>query len=108
MIPKSLQKDLPFTSKPKDDKARVEGINKKRKLHVGKTVLREPKERKIKAMLNILGRAQNERDEKRKEQSRIRRENYAKKLLAKQKQHQRSTKDVRKRIYANLQKESSK
>ena len=107
-IPRSLQKELPFKSKPKDEQVRVEGKNKKRKLNLGRAVVREPKERKIVQLLNVLGRAQNERDEKRKEASRIRRENYAKKLMEKRKTHQRSTKDMRKKIYANLQRESSK
>jgi len=103
-IPKSLQRELPFKSKPKEDKVRVEGVNKKRKLKVGKAVLLEPKERKVTQLMNILGSAQNEKDEKRKEKARARAAGYIKRRAAQEEAKKRDGK-TGKRIHANLLKE---
>ena len=71
--------ELPFQSQPKDQKARIEGVNKKRK--IDKAVISEPGEQKVKKLLNILGHEKNARDQKRKEASKIRAENYRKELI---------------------------
>ena len=71
--------ELPFQSQPKDQKARIEGVNKKRK--IDKAVISEPGEQKVKKLLNILGHEKNARDQKRKDASKIRAENYRKELI---------------------------
>ena len=71
-------------------------------------VIRESKERKIDQLFNILGHAMNERQAKRKADSLARKAKYQAQIEKAQMKRQRQNKQLKKKVYANLQKELSK
>ena len=118
-VPKELKKDLPFKTKMKNQQKQVAGVNKATRV----PVLREEKDKKAKKieiykiqnikfqvanLFNIFGAAQNERKEKRKADSKARTEKYKALIQKQQLKRQRLNKDLKKKIYSNLQKEVSK
>lgn len=103
-VPKELKKDLPYKTKMKNQQKQIAGVNKATRV----PVLREEKDKKVANLFNILGAAQNERKEKRKADSKARTEKYKALIQKQQLKRQRQNKDLKKKIYSNLQKEVSK
>mgnify|MGYP000101279117 CR=1 FL=1 len=103
-IPKELQKDLPFKTKPKLEKTRIAGVTKAHAI----PVIRESKDKKVDALFNILGHALNQRNAKRKADSTARKEKYQQQILKQQMKRKQQNKQLKKKVYANLQKEMNK
>jgi hypothetical protein len=85
-------------------KALIAGVSKAHSV----PVIRESHEKKVSALFNILGHAMNERNEKRKLNSLARKAKYQATIEKAQLKRQRQNKDMKKRTYANLQREMAK
>ena len=103
-VPKDLQRHLPYKTKPKLETKKIAGVNAANAV----PVIREGQERKVATLFNILGHALNERNAKRKADSTARKEKYQAQIAKQQLKRQRQNKQLKKKVYANLQKELSK
>ncbi|CAK8678858.1 unnamed protein product [Clavelina lepadiformis] len=105
VVPRSLQKELPFKSKPKLERAK--NPSKREKL-VKKAVIREPKDKEMAALMHALHTM--DRDKKRrKKEDRKKKMAEHKKLLEKQElKEQWRHKEAKKKLYKALSKSEKK
>ena len=99
-VPRELQANLPFKSKPKMEQKLVAGVTKATIM----PKIRESKDKKVDALFNILGAALNERNAKKKADSQARKRKYQDMIQKQQKKRQAQNKQMKKKTYANLQK----
>ncbi|KXZ47518.1 hypothetical protein GPECTOR_34g677 [Gonium pectorale] len=93
-VPKALQAELPFKTKPKLEPAR-----KRKTLEQKRAVVMEPGEKKAYTLLQQLNAIRNEKARKRREQSGRRREQYSKKQEAQEEWRSKYNKEERKKRY---------
>ncbi|CAG8467667.1 7381_t:CDS:10 [Ambispora leptoticha] len=94
LIPKSLQSELPFASKPKDLKKRSKPTYMQKR-----AVVLEPEEKKIYSLMQQIHTLKKEKEKKRKEKQEIRRIEHAKKVVKQEAVVAEKEKESRKRFF---------
>jgi len=99
VIPRSLQKELPFKSKPKSE---LKKSKSKREKLMKRAVIREPEQREMSKLMTALTTMNKEKMKAKKEKRKISRVAHLKKLEKEQIIQMKNNKEAKKRLYKNM------